>query len=267
MATMTVRGVSVVVPTYREVANLPRLIPRLISVLNRLGTAYEVIVVDDNSCDGTEEVVREFQACNSVKLLTRLNDRGLASAVVHGFAHTVFDVLVCMDADLSHPPESLPDVIHPVLAGENDLCIGSRYVSGGRTLDDWGRLRRLNSRVATLLARPLVVARDPMAGFFCLSRALYERACNAGINPIGYKIGLELAVRGGCKAPAEAPIVFGNRQHGSSKLSGRQQWLYLRQLGSLYRFQWGRWWESRRRNRNRLSMVNPGVSTSHTPVD
>ncbi|MCB9854682.1 MAG: polyprenol monophosphomannose synthase [Phycisphaerales bacterium] len=236
MPTSLQRGLSVIVPTYREAANLPELLPRIGAALSKIGLPGEIIVVDDDSGDGTANLVESLQLPVGLRLISRFQERGLASAVVRGFEAAAFDTLVCMDADLSHPPESLPAVTRPVLFGESEFCIGSRYVKGGRTLDDWGLLRRLNSKAATLLAWPLTTARDPMAGFFCLTRALFDRAVNSGVNAIGYKIGLELAVRGGCRRVAEVGITFGDRQHGQSKLTVRQQLLYLRQLVSLYEF-------------------------------
>ena len=143
-----------------------------------------------------------------------------------------------MDADLSHPPESLPEVIAPIMENKAEFCIGSRYVAGGRTRDEWGFLRKLNSLGATWLARPLTAATDPMAGFFCLRRSVLERAEGAGLNAIGYKIGLEILVKSRCRQIAEVPIEFSDRLHGKSKLTLRQQLLYLKHLVRLYRFCW-----------------------------
>ena len=138
---------------------------------------------------------------------------------------------VVMDADLSHPPEAIPGMIARLDDGA-DFVIGSRYVSGGTTDSNWGLLRWLNSKVATWLARPLTRAKDPMAGFFALRRTTFERA--TALNPIGYKIGLELLVKCRCVRVDEVPIHFADRQHGESKLSFREQLRYLQHLGRLY---------------------------------
>jgi dolichol-phosphate mannosyltransferase len=143
-----------------------------------------------------------------------------------------------MDADLSHPPESVPAVIAPIAEGRADFCIGSRYTAGGKTKEDWGFLRQINSQVATLLARPLTAAKDPMAGFFCLTRDVLRRAEDAGLNPIGYKIGLEILIKARCRRVAEVPIEFSDRLHGKSKLTLKQQIEYLRHLWRLYLFKW-----------------------------
>jgi dolichol-phosphate mannosyltransferase len=125
------------------------------------------------------------------------------------------------------------------LDGGADFVIGSRYVAGGTTSDDWGVLRWLNSRVATLMARPLTDVRDPMAGFFALRRSTFERG--AELNPIGYKIGLELIVKCRCEKVVEIPIHFEDRVYGESKLTLKQQLLYIKHLRRLYIFKYGAW--------------------------
>jgi len=230
--------ISVVVPTYREAPNLPVLAERLFAALDAAGLTGELVFVDDNSQDGTDAAVQSLGATRPVRLIVRTTERGLSSAVLAGFAEAKHEVLICMDADLSHPPESVPFLLEPLLRGEADFVIGSRYVAGGKTDDDWGLFRWLNSKVATLLARPLTTVRDPMAGFFCLHRTTLERARAAGLNPIGYKIGLEILIKSRCDRVAEVPIDFADRLHGKSKLTMRQQIEYLRHLARLYRFRW-----------------------------
>lgn len=235
---MSLEPVSIVVPTYREAENIPVLTERLFSTLSAAGARAELIIVDDDSRDGTEEAVRRLEARYPVRLIVRTGERGLSSAVMRGFEGAGHDLLVCMDADLSHPPESVPELIKAITDHGADFCIGSRYVEGGRTKGDWSLLRKINSLGATWLARPLTSARDPMAGFFCLRREIFENAKNAGLNPIGYKIALEIMVKAGCRRVVEVPIEFSDRLHGQSKLTFRQQLLYLRHLIALYGFRW-----------------------------
>ncbi len=225
--------VTVVVPTFREAANLPVLIPRLAAALDAAGRTYEVIVVDDNSRDGTAELMAEMALKHPVRLLVREHERGLSSAVVRGLSEGRGELLVVMDADLSHPPEKVPDLVEALLTGQGDFIIGSRYVAGGGTDHHWGFFRWLNSRVATWLAAPLTRARDPMAGFFALRRRTFAGARK--LDPIGYKIGLELIVKCPCRHIHEVPIQFNNRLHGKSKLSIREHANYLRHLARLYR--------------------------------
>jgi dolichol-phosphate mannosyltransferase len=117
-----------------------------------------------------------------------------------------------------------------------DLVVGSRYVAGGSTSEDWGFLRWINSRVATLLARPLTDLHDPMSGFFALRRATFESGRE--FDPLGYKIGLEILVKCECRSPLEIPIHFENRRFGKSKLTIQQKVLYLRHLSRLYLFRY-----------------------------
>ncbi len=232
-------GVSIVVPTYCEAENLPPLIAKVADAFNARGWQWEVIVVDDNSLDGTAEVLPALaKNYPQVRFLIRKEDRGLSSAVLAGFELARYDYLVVMDADLSHPPEMAPALVEPLLDNRADFVIGSRNVAGGRT-ESWGIFRWLNSAVATALSRPFVgQVRDSMAGFFALRRELLA-TCDA-LNPIGYKIGLELIVKGRVRRIVEVPIVFRNRTRGKSKLTLAEQFRYLEHLSRLYDYQFPR---------------------------
>jgi dolichol-phosphate mannosyltransferase len=230
--------ISVIVPTYKEAENLPLLIPQVAAALggggNR-GWIWELIVVDDNSPDQTRHTLDQLSArFPQVRYLIRTTDRGLSSAVLAGLQLAHHDYVVVMDADLSHPPESLPTLIEKLLKDEADFVIGSRYVPGGKT-QDWSAFRWLNSAGATLLAKPLVgTVKDPMAGFFAFRRESLRHA--DPLNPIGYKIGLELLAKTHIHPTrvAEVPITFRNRVHGQSKLTMKEQFKYLEHLSRLY---------------------------------
>ena len=196
--------------------------------------------MDDDSRDGSVELVRD-RSEDWVRLVVRTTDRGLSQAALEGLSQAKGDVLVCMDADLSHPPEAIPAMLAKLAEGA-DFVIASRYVAGGSTAHDWGFLRWLNSRVATWLARPLTHVSDPMSGFFALRRATFE--AGRDFNPIGYKIGLELVVKCHCERVVEIPIHFTDRRFGTSKLTLRQQALYLAHLWRLYAFKFGVWTRS-----------------------
>jgi dolichol-phosphate mannosyltransferase len=228
--------VTVVVPTYREAENIPHLISRL-SAVRRSALDLELLLMDDDSQDGSEELVAQSQL-PWVRLVTRRTDRGLSAAVLDGFRRSESEFLVVMDADLSHPPEKIPELIAMVRNGA-DLAVGSRFAEGGSTADDWGPLRWLNSRVATLLALPLTTIEDPMSGFFALRRPTFEKARN--LEPLGYKILLELIVKCKCRLVVEIPIHFDNRRFGASKLTLTEQLKYIRQLRRLYMFRFGTW--------------------------
>ena len=228
-------SVSLVVPTYREAENLPELIRRVGAVRDSAGLDLELIIMDDDSRDGTPDAVaRAGQSW--VRLVTRTTDRGLSAAVMDGFREARNEVIVVMDADLSHPPETIPAMLAGLEAGA-DFVVGSRYAPGGSTAEDWGLLRWINSRVATLLARPFTTLRDPMSGFFAFRRAALASA--APLQPIGYKIGLELIVKGRFSRVEEVPIHFSDRFKGESKLNLREQLRYLRHLRRLADFKYG----------------------------
>lgn len=230
-------SVSVIVPTYRESENLPVLVPRVAAALAEAGVDGEILIVDDNSPDDTQRVCADLARNYPVRLLVRTTNRGLSPAVVAGMQQARGELLLVMDADLSHPPEKVPALVEALQSGQTDFVIGSRYIAGGGTDDDWGWFRWLNSRVATLLAWPLTSARDPMAGFFALRAETFRKADK--LDPIGYKIGLELLVKGGCRHVREVPIQFRDRLHGESKLNLREQLNYLRHLRRLYLYKLG----------------------------
>jgi dolichol-phosphate mannosyltransferase len=231
---MPIASVSVIVPTYREAGNLPTLIERLEQVRTESELELELIICDDDSHDGTEELVDRL-ARPWVRLLVRRTDRGLSQAVLDGLRNASHDRFVVMDADLSHPPEKIPELLNALEDGA-DFVIGSRYTTGGSTDAKWGVFRWLNSKVATLLARPFTTCRDPMSGFFALERQTFERGVT--LDPIGYKIGLELLVRCSCERVREVPIHFAERTVGESKLSLKEQRQYIQHIGRLMVFKY-----------------------------
>lgn len=226
--------VSVVVPTMNEAENLPLLMPRLAAAM--AGRKWEALIVDDNSKDATPQVCAELAKTYPLRLLVREKPtHGLSGAVLHGFAHANGGVLACMDADLQHPPEKLPELADAVTTGGADFALGSRHQPGGGTEQEWGAFRQLNSWVATMLAKPFSGGvKDPMSGFFALRRETFEKA--ERLSPLGYKIALELMCKCRVKNVREVAIRFGLRQKGESKLSLKQQFNYLQHLSRLYDF-------------------------------
>jgi dolichol-phosphate mannosyltransferase len=229
--------VSIVVPTYKEAANLPLLIERLEPLRREQGLDIELLILDDDSRDGTEELMARLDL-PWVRLIVRRENRGLSAAVLDGLAAATGETVLVMDADLSHPPEAIPAMLAKLENGA-EFVIGSRYVEGGATGEDWGLFRWLNSKVATWLARPFTRAADPMSGFFAFRRAALERA--PYLNPVGYKIGLELLVKCGFERVVEVPIFFAQRQLGESKLSFKEQLRYLQHLRRLLTFKYPFW--------------------------
>jgi dolichol-phosphate mannosyltransferase len=227
--------VTVVVPTLREVENIVPLVKRLDAVRSGASFDLELLLMDDDSRDGIVELVGSLHA-DWVHVVVRTANPGLSLAVLDGLHRSDREILVVMDADLSHPPEKIPEMIDALHAGA-EIVVGSRFCEGGSTDDSWGFLRWLNSRAAMLLALPLTSLRDPMSGFFALRRSTFAAARD--LNPIGYKIGLELIVKCRCPKVVEIPIHFSNRHHGSSKLSLKEQLRYLRHVRRLYAYKYG----------------------------
>jgi len=227
--------VSIVVPTYRESENLPLLVPRIDAALRGADLSGEIVIVDDDSRDGSVEAVAALaEAGLPVRIIVRQGERGLSTAVLRGFDESAGEYLLCMDADLSHPPEAIPGMVELLTSGQADFVLASRFCPGGSTDAEWGVFRWLNSKVAQLLARPLTRLADPMSGFFALPREVYARA--ASLNPIGYKIALELMIKCDCRRIREVPIHFADRRLGQSKLNVREQVNYLRHLRRLYAY-------------------------------
>jgi len=229
--------ISIIVPTYEEAENLPLLVRAVEDALRGMGEAHEVLFVDDDSRDGTEEVCAELAKAHPVRVLVRKGKRGLATAVIEGIEASSGEIIVVMDADLSHPASAIPTMVERLKRGESDFVIGSRYIEGGSTHGGWTPFRKLNSRLPVILAKPLCPLEDPMSGFLALRRA--DMPDTARLSPVGYKIALEIFVKGDFKKPVEIPIHFGERQLGQSKLSFKEQLNFLRHLGRLYAYKLG----------------------------
>lgn len=223
--------ISVIIPTYNEAPNIADLLTRLRPAM--AGLPHEIVVVDDDSPDGTGRIVEELKERFPMTVLHRVRQRGLASAVLAGFAAARGEILVCMDADLSHPPEVIPLLAGAIAAGAADIAVASRLVAGGGIVGNWPLRRKLNSHLATLLARGLTGVRDPMSGFFALRRAVIRDLSRA---PRGYKICLEILVRGTYGTVVEIPYLFDNRTGGRSKMTFATKMQYLLQVADLYRY-------------------------------
>jgi dolichol-phosphate mannosyltransferase len=219
-------SLTIVVPTYREVESIPHLVTRLAAVREKSGLDLELFFMDDDSQDGSEQLV-ESLGLPWVKMIIRKSDRGLSKAVLEGLMLSQREMLVVMDADLSHPPETIPAMVSALETGA-DAVVGSRFAEGGSTADDWGVLRWLNSRVATLLALPLTMRRTTVLA-------------GKDFDPIGYKILLELIIKCRCRMVVEVPIHFEDRLYGQSKLSFREQLRYIKHLRRLYIYKYGTW--------------------------
>jgi dolichol-phosphate mannosyltransferase len=226
---------SVVVPTFNEAGNLPGLADALKNQL--VDVEYELLIADDRSEDGTADVVLSLQAHHPIRLIQAGDrPRDLSLSVLDGLQHSKYDVVLVMDADLSHPAGTIPEMLATLRANPQSFVLGSRYVSGGSFDREWSIWRFFNSHIATLIAKPLVKCNDPMSGFFLFNKSMVNADL---LNPLGYKIGLELMVRGQFTSVEEVPIAFQDRQIGESKMNLNQQFKYLRHLRRLYLHKFG----------------------------
>ena len=226
------QSVSIIVPTLNEVENIEPLIDQITAS----GIApLEIIFVDDGSDDGTCDRIRGIAVEVPVRLVLRENATlGLAGAVVAGARVAGGELLVVMDADLSHPPARIPDLVAPLQARACEMVIGSRYVSGG-IIPNWPLWRRIPSRVVAAFAYPLTHVHDSMSGFFAIPRQLFLK-----LKPdaaAGFKIAFELIVRGGRTLRIkEIPIAFVERERGKSKMTFRVVIIFvMRWLGAIVR--------------------------------
>ena len=243
--------ITIVVPTYNERDRLRELASALFSICADRGLRLELVIVDDNSPDGTGAIADELARTLNVRVIHRSGKLGLATAVVAGFAIASASIVGVMDADFSHPPALVPRLFATCRSTGADVVVASRYVPGGST-PNWPWKRRLLSRTACLLARPLSPIRDAASGFFLIRR---EVARSVSIKARGFKICLELLVRGWPRHIVEVPYRFDDRELGDSKMNMREAFGYLVQLRDLY---WVRWNGPRRPPRH-YERLTPGV--------
>ena len=220
---------SLVIPTLNEVDNIDPLLSSLFA-LDLPPNHFEVIFADDCSSDGTAEKVREWEKKANVRIINRQGKPDLTASILAGVTIARSNVIVVMDADLSHPIDRLTAVVEPVLNGSHDIAVGSRYVPGGGT-EGWPIHRQWLSRIGGWLARPICDVKDATSGFFAVRKDLIATIPE---HARGYKILLELLVAGREKINAiEVPICFRDRTLGASKLSLSHQWTYLQRLIAL----------------------------------
>ncbi len=222
---------SLVVPTYDEAGNIEALLHSLHRVLSDRHVGFEILVVDDDSPDRTWEVAGSLvDEVPTLSVLRRTGETGLATAVACGWAHARSRVLGVIDGDGQHPPEVVADLL-TAMDDRTDVAVASRHVAGGG-VSNWSTARRMLSRGAQalgLLLLPGTVGRvtDPMSGYFLVRR---DVIAGTDLDPVGYKILLEVLARGDVSRVAERPYVFLERERGESKVAAGHYIGYLRHL-------------------------------------
>ena len=223
---------SVVIPTYKERDNIENVVNILSGLLDKtIPGNYELIVVDDDSPDRTWEVAENLiPDYPQLRVMRRQEERGLSSAVIRGWQVARGSILGVIDGDLQHPPEVLTQLWQKIEQGA-DLAVASRHVEGGG-VSSWSVIRRFLSRGAQVLGLvilPEVVGRvsDPMSGYFMVRR---KAIANTTLNPIGYKILLEVIGRGQIREIGEAGYIFRERTEGESKVTWKQYVDYIQHL-------------------------------------
>jgi len=213
------KELAVIIPTYNEKDNVLLLLAKLQKAL--AGVEWEAIVVDDNSPDGTWQVVTQAARGDSrVRLIRRIGRKGLSSACIEGMLSSSADYLAVIDADLQHDETVLSTMLSLLKKGSLDVVVGSRYVDGGG-MDAWPESRVRASRLATNFSKAVtgLLIQDPMSGFFMLRRGYFE-GCAAALNGRGFKILLDLLMSSAVPPRfKEVPYKFRLRQHGESKLT------------------------------------------------
>ena len=221
------RAVSIIIPTYNEAENIDLLLERIFAVEALRQFDLEVVFSDGASTDNTCDCIEKWLGTGRVRLVRSETNEGLSAAVMAGSRLAQGEFAVVMDADLSHPPEIIPELLAPLLAGEADMAIGSRYVQGGGT-PDWPFTRKISSVLATIPARLFTDVHDPLAGFMAVHR---HRLASMNREVCGFKIGLELlATSEESLRVKEVPIIFRDRRHGTSKMGIQVVLDYFRQL-------------------------------------
>ncbi|MFN2528513.1 MAG: polyprenol monophosphomannose synthase [Candidatus Baltobacteraceae bacterium] len=223
---------SIVIPTYNEAGGIERLVVALDDVFRRNNLDGEIVIVDDNSPDGTGQIVDRLSQTHPVRCLHRPGKMGLSSGVIDGwrFARPDSEALGAMDGDFSHDINILPKMVEALESGGYGLAIGSRYVPGGG-IENWPLKRKITSLVAISLAKPLTKVKDITSGYFLVKRSAIE---GVDLDPIGFKIGLEVIAKAHYGNVLEVPFVFTDRVAGESKLNQKEIFNYLKQLSKIY---------------------------------
>jgi len=213
--------ISVIVPSYNESKNIELLAKKIFNILNNNRIDGELIIVDDNSPDGTAKIASLMKnKYPALKVIIRKKKRGLSSAIAEGFRMANGKILVAMDADMSHPTESIPELIKPIERGTHEVVMGTRYLKGGG-IEGWTFWRLVTSKWCAFFGKVIFGLSDPFSGFFAIKKSVIE---NIDLSCRGFKIGIEIIMKARPKKIAEMPYMFKSRKYGKSKFTGKIMW-------------------------------------------
>lgn len=212
--------ISIILPTYNEKDNLRNIVKEIFGIVKH---NVEVIVVDDNSPDGTGIIADDLSKKYEIKVVHRPRRLGLTPAIAEGIKIAKGEIIGVIDADMSHPPSLIPQMISLLESDAADIVVGSRYSVGG-SVETWSSFRKSVSLLATFLARLLVDAKDPMSGFFFMKKSVVK---GVNLKSKGYKALLEVLVKGNYSKVVEIPYTFKGRGVGKSKLNVKEYAKYL----------------------------------------
>lgn len=231
-------ALSIIIPTYNESHNIAKMLESIRASLSDQFIA-QVIIVDDNSPDGTADIVSKFASDISggnvqFLVISRKSKQGLSSAILTGLQSALGEIVVVMDGDFSHPPQTIPHIVKALDDPKCDIVVASRYVTGGSIMG-WPFKRKLMSKGATKIARVGlgIEIKDPMSGFFGFRRRIVE---NVKFDALGYKMLLEMLVKLKDVGVKEIPYTFTNRTSGASKVDASVVFDYVRSVYRLYRY-------------------------------
>lgn len=228
---------SIIIPTYKEVHNLQNLLSHLAKACQEC-TEFEVILVDDQSQDGSIELMQQLQTHFPLaRMLTHTGQRSLSRSILLGCENAAHQTIVCMDADLSHPANAIPAMVQLLQSQQAEMVIGSRYTAGGSIEANWPFSRKFISKMGALATKLLLrlSVHDPLSGFFAIQKSTLARGHLTNLS--GWKIALEIMVKCRCQPIREIPIHFSDRRHGNSKLNSRVVFTLFKQLTQLAYFQ------------------------------
>lgn len=217
-------NVSLIIPTYNEAKNIPFLIEEIFAVADKSKINLEFIIVDDNSPDGTGKIAEGLADKYPIRVIHRAGKLGLGTAVAEGFRLSDREYVGAMDGDMSHNPDILNQMIASLI--DNDIVMGSRFKEGSK-VENWGLHRRIISGTGVFMARILTGVKDPLSGYFFMKKEVIN---GVNLKTKGYKILLEILVKGKYKRVKEFPYTFRMRKYSMSKLNTKEFLLFLGQI-------------------------------------